>query len=362
MVEKEPNKTLCEITIKEVEYKELVPSYTNPLKAFEQQLEDPKSIQTVYKTPKQMINIPAIENSFLATCRMAYSDHQRFILNPADLWQLIAQGFGKHVNLNSKKLRKHFVDFKGKKEIRIYNDMIYGDPENKWETAFPTFSEKIRECIGEDLHNLLISDFSTTTHIEKAASEITLMYTMQKYFSFSNCFDCGFPSIKIEGELEDWEKLITKTQQLEKFDLKWWISKLLPILVNILESIKGAPNLEFWRSFYRMDMSSGGDTLHGWIINFFPYMKDNIKNPYLDDFYDKGKMHWGADASSFTLGLCSVPFKWEFGDDSYDMQLVAGFVGCYQEGEYLRPAMGWAVKDDAKGGKKIRVKEGCLLS
>ena len=98
----------------------------------------------------------------------------------------------------------------------------YGNPDNDWETVFPKFSEKIQEYIGDDLHGLLISDFSTTTPIEKAASEITLMYTMQKYFNFSNFFECGFPSIRLEGTMKDWEILITKTQQLAKFDLEWW--------------------------------------------------------------------------------------------------------------------------------------------
>ena len=72
-------------------------------------------------------------------------------------------------------------------------------------------------------------------------------------------------------------------------------------------------------------MNSGGDTLHGWIVNFFPYMKEDQKNPYLDDYFAK-KACWGANASSFPLGLCSVPFNWEYIDVNYNMELVCGFV------------------------------------
>ena len=339
--EKDP---ACIITIPEVEYKKLETTKISPREAFETQIESPKKIQSVFKTTKTLIST-RLENAFLSTCRVAYNSHQRLILNPADLWQLIVQGFGKHVNLNAEELRAMFVDFDGKKEIKVVSDMVYQKEDNNWETVFPMFSQKIKENIGEELHTLLLSEFTTTTPIDYAVSEIAIMHSMQKYFSFANCFMCGFPSFKLEGTVEDWELLITKTLQLNKYKLEWWISKLVPILTKILESVQGNVDIKFWKSFYRQNMASGGDTLHGWIINFFPYMKEDKPNPYLDMYFDVGKSHWGADAGEFPLGLCKVPFKWEYPTKEYDMELLGGFVGTYQEGEYLRPAVGWAVKD-----------------
>ena len=121
---------LQKIRITSINFEDIDTTPISALKAFKMQIEDKRKIQTVFKTEKKLIKT-RLENSFLATCRLAYNHHQGFILDPADLWQLIAQGFGKHVNLNYAELRDKIVGFEGRKEVEIISDMIYGDPDNK---------------------------------------------------------------------------------------------------------------------------------------------------------------------------------------------------------------------------------------
>ena len=47
----------------------------------------------------------------------AYVNHCPIVLTPDIFWLLIIQGFTRHVEFNSEKLRDKFVDFQGKKRI-----------------------------------------------------------------------------------------------------------------------------------------------------------------------------------------------------------------------------------------------------
>jgi hypothetical protein len=80
------------------------------------------------------------------------------------------------VNLNSEKYRNFFVDFEGKKEISISRvDFVKGSPNNDWAGVFPDFASGIAQYIGKDKVEIIECNFSTTTGVERIASQIALM-------------------------------------------------------------------------------------------------------------------------------------------------------------------------------------------
>lgn len=42
-----------------------------------------------------------------------------------------------------------------------------GSEKNDWEGVFGEFSDKIQQKIGNEMHQLIVSDFSTTTPLSK---------------------------------------------------------------------------------------------------------------------------------------------------------------------------------------------------
>jgi len=54
--------------------------------------------------------------------KLAHAYHIPLCLSPDHIWTLIIQGFGEHMNLHHKKLRKQFVNFDGKKELLVEID------------------------------------------------------------------------------------------------------------------------------------------------------------------------------------------------------------------------------------------------
>ena len=280
------------------------------------------------------------KNMFASAAREAFARETDFAFNPDDIWLLISQGFGHYVNKHSEDLRDKIVDFQGKKQIQIF----IGESPNRedWEKIFPIFSKKIEENIGEELHSALMSNFSTTGPIQKIASEITLMYAMKSYFSYSVCTACGIQGFLIEGTLSDWEMIKEKVCFLKKYGKEKWLSCVEEIIKKIIKQLKGEEvDKEFWNNFYKYKggMGSGGTpTVTGWIVNFFPYLDGNVKNT-------QSEIPWNIKKTirddTYSFGICTCPFKL----DGNDMRFLAGFVGAEQRGKYIRPVQGWLLLD-----------------
>lgn len=194
---------------------------------------------------------------------------------------LISQGFAQHINANQETMRHYFADFSGKLSLIVSADKKPDDPALAWEGIFSKFTGQIQKYAGNNLTELLTCNFSTTTPVEKIASEITIMETVKPYLEFIIIrVVCGIPEITLEGTPEDWEKVLDKAQKLKGYELEWWISELEPLLNEFVKASKGEVNKEFWRNMFKchsQEKYGAPDIIDGWIVKFFPYDKEGKK-------------------------------------------------------------------------------------
>jgi hypothetical protein len=274
---------------------------------------------------------------FVQAVHNAYALHRPLSISPDMIWLLIAQGFSKHINRNPEKLRDYFIDFNGKKVLRVKrNGFIKGSSENDWQGVFPEFTKQIGSYTGQKLLNTTLLDFSTTGPVEKAAFEITLMEAMRSYFIYAVYSSCGMTQIKLEGSKEDWELILSKTKELEKYDLDWWTEDLIPVLEKFVEASTGKTDTEFWGQMYKSHGGSGAPIIDGWILKFFPYLQDK------------------TTTTDFPSGMAKADFYWLYHDKQYQMEFIAGFMGVKQNKKTLelRPEIGWAIRDTGIEGIK----------
>ena len=284
-------------------------------------------------------------NSFFYGMYQAYADHRPFVLSPDMIWLLINQGFARHVNANSEKLRKHFVDFSGqlKLEVRSEHDLLR-DTAN-WDEIFSDFTSQIAQHTGAKLISNLTSDFSTTTSVEKISSEITIMEAMENYFEYIVFYVvCGIPEIILEGTTEDWQKVLDKTKKIGEYDLKWWTRELEPILEQFVRASKGDYKRKFWRNMFKYHSQKkygAPKIIDGWIVKFFPYDQDGNRN-------NLKKLEGG---NSLPNEIVKVDMNYIVTDgiiilEETMLELWAGFIGLDQNPEThaLTPQIGWMVK------------------
>ena len=282
-------------------------------------------------------------HSFFNGMYQAYADHRPFVLSPDMIWLLITQGFARHINANPEDLRHHFVDFSGKLSlIVISNEVTLENPNSPWERVFPEFTKQIAKHTGNELIDILSSDFTTTTPVEKIASEITIMEAMEPYFEFIVIrIICGIPEITLQGTPEDWQKVLNKTKQLSKYDLGWWTKELEPILEEFVKASKGEVDKAFWMNMFKCHTLKGygaPEVIDGWIVKFFPYDKAGKR-------HDLKKL---AGSKNLPDEVVKVDLK--FIDEKTEittlLELWAGFVGLEQNEENfaLTPKIGWMIR------------------
>jgi hypothetical protein len=304
---------------------------------------------------------------FVAAVHRAFCDHRPLVLSPDMIWLLIAQGLANHVNAHAEELRPRLVCHQGKMWLAVRrDDFVKGSPENPWPEVFGEFTAAIRRHIGEQTHDLLVPDFTTTGPVEKAAAQIVVLDAMQHYFSYEFITLCGIPQVTLEGTAADWESLEARTRRLDRFGMAWWTETLLPILEEFIQTVRGKGNRQFWQSIYKLDGGSGGPYTTGWITAFFPYFQDHRsglatrKNRWLDQggqalrelLYpparrEPHRFNHGPTTEAFPSGLAKAPFVWTYLDRSFPMEFLGGFVGVRQDAGTLelRPEIGWAVRE-----------------
>jgi len=333
---------------------------------------------------------------FLVAVTTAYHSHYPIVFSPDMIWLLILQGFANHVNANPEKLRKKFVAHEGKILLNVRRDSFRrGARDNDWPSVFSELSAAVRPHIGAPTHDMIVTEFSTTGAVERAAMEVAMLDTLQSYFIYSMMTACGFPSVTLEGTTQDWQLLRERARQLQAFDLDWWIPSLLPVLDEFVRASQGQPDRDFWCNFYKFSFVGSGDTyIQGHIINLFPYLgykkpdlshvvqdfkamlkkdpnrtEDRIRaevasfaasiakdktsrfskgtlrrNPFVG--VDKLHKHQGITTGDVSAKMSCAPLTWDYFGALHQMELLAGFVGATQDTKTMaiRPEIGWAVR------------------
>jgi len=294
-----------------------------------------------------------VSHPLIAALHGAFTTHRPVTLSPDIIWLTMTQGLATHINQNSESLRRQFVSHDGKLTIKVRrDDFIKGSPENPWPEVFSAFSDQIHDYIG-DSYDLIVADFSTTGALERAASEVVLLDSMQSYFEYELHTLCGIPTITLEGTVADWESIASRVEKFSEFGLEWWISSLRPILKQFVNAAAGQVDEDFWDSVYKYHGSkgSGSPYVSGWVSRFFPYLRDRSGTSTRNQWIDAPPSRSGPSREEFPNTASKAPFKWIVGlpleDTTYKMEFIGGLIGVAQcpDTFTLRPEIGWAVRD-----------------
>ena len=340
-------------------YKRLIMSETEVFsKEVEKQEKNPPfNIIAKSEAPDSLVSYRY--HSFFQGMYQAYADHRPFVLSPDMIWFLISQGFARHINANQEAMRDYIVDFSGKQSLIVKTDKQLEDPTLSWNEIFPQFTEQIKKQVGNSLVETLTCNFSTTTPLEKIASEITIMESVKPYFEFIVIrIVCGIPEITLEGTPEDWEKVLDKARRLKEYKLEWWISELEPLLEEFVKASKGEVNKDFWRNMFKYHSQKkygAPDIIDGWIVKFFPYDKNGRRN----------NLKQLEGGNSLPDEIVKVDLKYlEVRNDTIietPLELWSGFIGLQQNKDNfaLRPQISWMIRKKDIGNKgllsKLRV-------
>jgi hypothetical protein len=226
-----------------------------------------------------------INNAFVGAIYKAYCDHYPLELSVEDFWVAIAQGVSIHLNENAEKYRELMVSHEGKKTLTLPVDSLRipdsarpkggnkSVPAIDWSVAVRQMGVLIRNDMKTDLATLITTPFSTTTPVEQAVFDCTLMDSVKSYYDFRFSLCCGIPQITLRGSPDDFQQLIDRVNQLRAIftDFHWWLDTLLPHLQQLKASAQGKADIDWWQKIcHRVGGGSDISMLSGWLADFVP--------------------------------------------------------------------------------------------
>ena len=192
---------------------------------------------------------------FFEAVLLAYTHHWNLRTSPDDWWFCVIKIISQHIELfyNKPSVRNLFVDFEGKKNLKVFVGTEEGWPVFE-DMDFSSFFNNISLEIANNVKvpeyvDAVTANFTTTTSVKKIVSQITLMSSLQGYFNFYLIGSCGIPAIEMMGIEEDWKKLKVLKTLLEPVtnDLRlkesWW-SLVQKIFEKLLETYCGQPDVD----------------------------------------------------------------------------------------------------------------------
>jgi len=256
----------------------------------------------------------------------AYEQHYALKLSVSDFIILIGQGLGKHMEVHSEKLRKHFVDHETKEEIVIRRDHFVKGSQNDWSTVFGEFADNIKKRVKTDIYDVVVDDTSVATPNSRIVSELALMDCMKGYFDYIVVTRCGIPEITLQGTKEDWEGLRNKVKKLNEMnkdnclELDFWLKQITPIVDKICDTVTEKKiDREFWSGIYKYsNPGSGTPYISGWITKFFPYLPDGV-NKFIEPAQIK--------TSNLPKQISNLDFIWDYLGTLHAMKFYGGFLG-----------------------------------
>ena len=307
------------------------------------------------------------KSSLIQGLVLAYKNHYPITITPDMIWILVLQGFSRFMEKYENLVRERFVNFQGKKDLKIER-LAYSPAtatKEVWDGIIKEFVEKIGKHVGQECIDNLECNFSTTSQVAQVTSQVAIMSAMKQYFNYKVLMaGCGISSITLEGSIQDWEKIKSKLEFLSTKALKWWTKHLIHIIDNIIATkkyynSKGKLNeelIQFWKGMIRL--KGRGDLydphlINGWIVKFIPNLS-NEKPEVYEEIYETQIPDQIISCPMELTWLSMMGKKVE-----YKCSLFSGFYGMTQDKKSfnVRPVIGYAIVVEDKSESDITVEQ-----
>ena len=300
-------------------------------------------------------------NGFFNTIFHAYSNHYHLVLRPDDVWFAILVQLNFYINAHAEELRSFFVSHDGKRELKIVTNTEFG--LDVVEIMVVQMSELMKKHITDPaMIEWATPSFSTTTESDKVVAAVLIMGTLKKYFNYALEFRCGFPSVTLLGEREDWVKLQGKLDKIPQLGTEptRFASLLQPVLGNFVSSFDQpeSPVIKtFWNTCVKnVSLGSGSSLMTGWLTTFCFWDQDGKPIHQTRDLtsHRLSSRSLAIATCEIPSGITTVPVTVNNLGEVFETKMVAGSAGIEATSEIgshgslntVRPWVGWSLFRD----------------
>jgi hypothetical protein len=232
------------------------------------------------------------------------------------------------------------------------NHFRYGQP-NDWATGIAQFEGAMRSRVPSDILDVMVPKFTTSNPNTDMTLLIAFLDAASSFYGYSMMTLCGFPSIRIEGTVEDWTSILTRIARIKELIpvLADYCDTITPIVEQIAFTVSCKPEevpTAFWKSMYKVNGGSGGPYINGWLTSFVAYVcgrkdKGMTLRSKEDLDWTVGGSFRGLHTYNFPSHISTVPFVWNYLGAEIPMSWQAGIIGCEVRDGHYTPVLGFRV-------------------
>jgi len=215
-------------------------------------------------------------SNYLEYLSDTHRSHRKIVLTPDIVWYTILCEIAKYVKAFPEEHRSLFTKHPGKTEIIVPCSDEY-EP-----LRMDDIYHAMKDFIPSSTH-AFFPKFTTTTENSRMACMGAFLETLSPYYSYGMLL-CGHISIRVEGTIEDWDKLFDSLNELivifnevESELASFMTFTVTPIILSIKNALKKKDSSYFKEMFTQKKCGSGHEVLvDGWFANLFkdqPSMK-----------------------------------------------------------------------------------------
>jgi len=258
-------------------------------------------------------------NRFLVCLHEAYATHSSISIRADDIWLLIMSGIiinqQTSAEINRVKLVPHqgveTISTKGSKDLPL---------SNNWKKIIASIESQIAVKLDPNVYNCIVCNYMKSANCTCFASRVSLMSMLDSYYDYKLIANCGIKSIILEGQVEDWRRVLYRAKNLANFNMDWWSKHIVNIVEKIVATFEGERDSLFWQSMYKFDLTT--QKTFGWFNVFFPFKIDDANN------YVKNDIMWSWKASQLQkkgLSLTEYPLC-IYNVNIDDLKISGGFI------------------------------------
>lgn len=241
---------------------------------------------------------------------LCFRNHYHPIIKPSDIYYVILGVVSDYINQHPERFNRIFIDYHQQINANIDTTNIKGLAD-KIQHIF----NKIDKLSCINIKHIFL-DFSTDSNESISARKCIFCKMVTPFFKVQT-FNCGFPSLSLLGNIEDWQKIISNIEMMkllfgvvdfETQYLKKYFNKVEIIIKKILDQVKNRKiDISFFKEMIKKHNSSNKCKVEGWICDLYNVQQSIIISKFpshisLVEYKHHGIYFSGKHIFSYFLG------------------------------------------------------------
>lgn len=262
--------------------------------------------------------------NYMEYLHKCWANHLNIVISPDVIWYSLLTELATIVKNKPEQYRSLFFESEEKQDIIIITEELV-------EMPLDLLVKSLKEKVPINTEPFMPT-FTTSTNRSKHAFYSAFCDVCSPYYEYSMML-CGFPSIKIEGTVDDWKLMHQSWKELAKVidTHQQWFNETTETLKTCANNLE---NVDWWNKMFHIKHCGSGGQIEvtGWYADLF---LEQPSTRYVENF-----------------ASCRSVVEYEQLDTKKEYKMEDGLFYSQQQDEFIKPDFGYIIHEKEKPEKQ----------